>query len=427
MPDLDWSEDDTVRVVLSYERLLPSAPRNVSVTAPDGEVGTLEVSWDEPEHEGTFPIECYLVEFRHPSGEAKKRKQSYPGSRGTGKGCGDEPPTSVTRTDLEPDVRYEVLVQALSGDGFSEWSDMKTARTNQGRALQGRFLSPPERHDGKKRIKVRVEFSEAPENVGADGVEVEGGRVTSVRPVGGNAPGGAGTRSAGGRNAGREDREVVWEFEIEPDSDGDVTVSLDAGRPCGEPGAICTADGRSLSEGISTTVEGPDTGPAGLTASFEDVPAAHDGESAFTLRIASSDRLSMMNGRRLREDVVAVSGGRATAAGRVNRRRDLWRLTVEPDSLADVTVTLAAGAACGTPAAVCTKDGRALSNTISATVRGPVGISVADAHVEEDAGAVLAFAVTLSRAASRALTVDYATSDGSAQAGVGLHGRRAGR
>ena len=155
-----------------------------------------------------------------------------------------------------------------------------------------------------------------------------------------------------------------------------------------------------------------------LTASFEDVPAAHNGESAFTLRIASSDRLSMMTGRRLREDVVAVTGGRATAAGRVNRRRDLWELTVEPDSLADVTVTVAAGAACGTPAAVCTKDGRALSNTISATVRGPVGISVADAHVEEDAGAVLAFAVTLTRAASRVLTVDYATSDGSAQAGV---------
>ena len=47
MPDLDWKEDDTVRVVLSYERLLPSEPRNVSVTAPDGEVETLDVSWDE--------------------------------------------------------------------------------------------------------------------------------------------------------------------------------------------------------------------------------------------------------------------------------------------------------------------------------------------------------------------------------------------
>ena len=114
----------------------------------------------------------------------------------------------------------------------------------------------------------------------------------------------------------------------------------------------------------------PDESPP-LTASFVDMPETHDGERAFTFRIAFSEPLSLMNGRRLREDVVAVAGGRATAAGRVDRRRDLWQLTVEPDSPADVTVTLAAGAACGTPAAVCTKDGQALSETISATVAGP--------------------------------------------------------
>ena len=39
MPDLDWSEDDEVGVVLSYTRELPSAPQNVSVTAPPGEDG----------------------------------------------------------------------------------------------------------------------------------------------------------------------------------------------------------------------------------------------------------------------------------------------------------------------------------------------------------------------------------------------------
>ena len=406
------------------------------------------------------------------------------------------------------------------------------------RSLQGRFVSPPERHDGTNRIKLRVAFSEpveeSPENVGADGVEVEGGAVTSVSPVDGDAPGGAETRSIGNRNAGRQDREVVWEFEIEPDSDGDVTVSFEAGRPCDEAGAICTADGRSLSEGISTTVEGPEegpppltasftglpethdgesgftfriafservgwmngrrlredvvavsggrataagrvdrrrdlwqvtvepdsgadvtvtlgagaacrtpaavctsdgralsatisatvagpaveTGPAPLTASFVDVPAEHDGETAFKLRIAFSEPLSWMNSRRLREHVVAVSGGRATKAGRVNRRRDLWKLTVEPDSLADVTVTLEAGAACRTPAAVCTSDGRVLTNTISTTVRGPVTVSVADARAEEGADETIDFAVTLSRAASGTVAVAYATADGTATAGA---------
>ena len=231
----------------------------------------------------------------------------------------------MKRTDLEPGFRYEVLVQALSGDGFSEWSDTKTApRTKRGRALGARFVSPPERHDGEKRIKVRVAFSEAIDGrtVGEHGVEVEGGAVTSVSPVGGDAPGGAGTgsksRSVGARNAGQQDREVVWEFEIEPDSDGDVTVSLDAGRPCDEEGAICTADGRSLSEGISTTVEGPDTGPLPLTASFEDLPEAHDGENAFRFRVAFSENIGI-SFRSLREDAFEVTGGRVTRGKRVDR------------------------------------------------------------------------------------------------------------
>ena len=101
--------------------------------------------------------------------------------------------------------------------------------------LRAWFASPPDQHDGSKAIKVRVGFSDAVENVGARGVEVEGGAVTSVRSVGGNASGAAGKRAVGG-----QDGEVAWEIEIEPDSLADVTVSLAAWRPCDETGAICT-------------------------------------------------------------------------------------------------------------------------------------------------------------------------------------------
>ena len=146
------------------------------------------------------------------------------------------------------------------------------------------------------------------------------------------------------------------------------------------------------------------------------MPAEHDGESAFTLRLAFSEAIRM-SGRRLRGDVVAVAGGRATKAGRVNRRKDLWKLTVEPDSLADVTVTLSSGAACGTPEAVCTADGRALSNTISTTILGPVAVSVADARAEEGTDETIDFAVSLSRETHASVTVDYTTADGSATAG----------
>ena len=236
--------------------------------------------------------------------------------------------------------------------------------------LKARFVSPPEHHDGSGRVKVRVAFSEAieesPENVGEHGVKVEGGRVTSVRQVDNRPGGGAAGRSSGGQ----EDGERVWEFEIEPGSDDDLTMRIEGGRPCDEPGAICTEDGRSLSEGIATTVEGPD--PVPLTAAFEGLPEAHDGEEAFHFRMAFSEEIGI-GFRSMRDDAFTVDGGAVTGARRVDRRHDLWRITVEPDGEGDVTVTLAAGRECAVSGAICTRDGdrRQLANTPAATVAGP--------------------------------------------------------
>ena len=61
--DLEWEEGDQVRVTLVYERARPSAPTYLTVKAPPGEDGTLEVRWEAPDTEGTFPTTHYLVEF----------------------------------------------------------------------------------------------------------------------------------------------------------------------------------------------------------------------------------------------------------------------------------------------------------------------------------------------------------------------------
>lgn len=50
-------------------------------------------------------------------------------------------------------------------------------------------------------------------------------------------------------------------------------------------------------------------------------------------------------------------------------------------------------------------------------ISGPAALSVADARAAEEAEATLEFAVTLSRAASETVTVDFATADGTAAAG----------
>ena len=277
-----------------------------------------------------------------------------------------------------------------------------------GPALMARFESMLARHDGTKRITARVTFSEpidaSEEEMGEHGVQVEGGRVRSARraPPDGNGDG-AGTRTAktaktaktartpgdetptpSGEGScgepgstctedGTEDGKAVWEFEIEPDSGGDVTLRIDGGRPCDEPGAICTADGRSLSEGISTTVEGPETGPPPLTASFEGVPEAHDGEDAFRFRVVFSEDIRI-GYRNLRDHSFTVSGGAVTGARRVDGRNDLWEITVEPGSDEAMTIALPAGRECGVSGAICTwgENRRQLANTLTATVAGPV-------------------------------------------------------
>ena len=108
-----------------------------------------------------------------------------------------------------------------------------------------------------------------------------------------------------------------------------------------------------------------------LTATFEDVPAAHD-ESAFTFRMAFSEDIGISY-RALREDALAVTGGRVTGGKRVDDRRDLFEMTVEPDGDGDVAITLEADRDCAASGAICTKGEprRKLTNSLSATVAGP--------------------------------------------------------
>ena len=154
-----------------------------------------------------------------------------------------------------------------------------------------------------------------------------------------------------------------------------------------------------------------------LTASFEDVPDEHDGSSRFTFRVRFNVE-PRVGYKVLRDESFAVTGGVVKKARRVDGRNDLREIHIDPLGWGDVTVTLPGGRACGTEGAICTADGKVLSNTETATVQGPPALNVADARVEEGGDATLDFVVTLSRAASRTVTVDYATSDDTATAGA---------
>ena len=157
-----------------------------------------------------------------------------------------------------------------------------------------------------------------------------------------------------------------------------------------------------------------------LTASFSGMPSEHDGsEFTFELHFSENPEVGF---RRLKDHAFTVDEGDVTRAQRKNPqsadKNKGWTITVEPDGNDTISLTLPETTSCSSNRAICTDDGRKLSHSTSATVAGPPSISVADATVTEAAGAVLAFTVSLSRSSSSNVTVDYATSDGTATAGA---------
>ena len=159
---------------------------------------------------------------------------------------------------------------------------------------------------------------------------------------------------------------------------------------------------------------------APLTASLENLPERHDGATAFSFELRLSEHVPALRYKTVRDDALAVTGGEVTDVRRIapqatdkNRR---WEITVEPDSFGDVAVTLPATTDCAAAGAVCHADGRMLSAAASGTVPGPA-LSVADARAQEGTDDTLDFAVTLVPARTVAVTVEYATADGTATAG----------
>ena len=153
---------------------------------------------------------------------------------------------------------------------------------------------------------------------------------------------------------------------------------------------------------------------APLTAAFGNVPSEHDG-TAFTFDLTLSDTPGA--GSLPVAASFKVAPGTASVSGSGTR----YAITVTPkaaNAWKDVTITLKGSRACGEDGAICTADGRALSNTSSVTVSGPVRIRVAGAKAKEGKDATLDFAVTLNRAISHEVSVDYATKDETATAGL---------
>ena len=121
----------------------------------------------------------------------------------------------------------------------------------------------------------------------------------------------------------------------------------------------------------SATATIRDDDPQPLTASFTNLPSGHDGENAFKFDISFNQDVATQR-LVMQEDVMTVTNGAITGAGRVDGAKRRWRITVEPVDGRDVTVELPATTDCSATGAVCTggDNPQPLSNSITHTFPG---------------------------------------------------------
>ena len=113
--------------------------------------------------------------------------------------------------------------------------------------------------------------------------------------------------------------------------------------------------------------------PVPLTATFGNIPASHGGSGTiFTFDLAFSENPPLSyktpRGHAFMED---DQGSVVNARRKVQGSNRTWTITVEPSGSGGVTVALPGTTGCNDAGAICTGDGRMLSNSLSFTVSGP--------------------------------------------------------
>ena len=115
-------------------------------------------------------------------------------------------------------------------------------------------------------------------------------------------------------------------------------MTLPATTDCAASGAICTGEGRPLSEAVSVTVaqEIETEIVIPLTVSLIDVPHEHDGSTAVVFEVRFSRSPTGFSFRTLRDETLQVTQGETVVTPGVRRMEQgsnrRWEVTVEQAS-----------------------------------------------------------------------------------------------
>ena len=169
----------------------------------------------------------------------------------------------------------------------------------------------------------------------------------------------------------------------------DETVKVGYARPA-SGNVIQDADGNAAESftdyPVDSTQAPQNAPPAPLTAELRSLPSVHSGE-AFTFGLRFSEEFPV-SAATLRGSAFTVTNGSVTAVAQAEDGRNQdWQITVTPVSSRDaVTIALTPKASCETQGAICTADGRNISQAVEAEVPAREPTRVVVATVTSDPG-----------------------------------------
>ena len=316
----------------------PDPPRNLEVVRQG--TGKLRASWEAPDS-GTAPT-GYTLQWKE-SGDGWANQDDVSEAEVSG--------TSHVITGLTDGTEYVVRVIARKGDADGEPS--------------GEVAATP-----------RETVQPAPSEAAVDGATLT---VTFDEPLdtGGVPETTAFSVTVGGSSRGTDtvsvSGSIVTITLVTAVFAGDA-VTVDYTAPTdGSAARLQDLAGNTAASfsGRQVTNATPAADP--LTASVSVVPDSHDGRFTFELRFSETPR-KRFSYKIMRDQAFTVTGGEVIKARRLVPRSNVgWEIHVQPDGDGTVTIVLPATTDCTAEGAICTQDGRKLSNRLEITVQGPDG------------------------------------------------------
>ena len=347
--DDDNAETRTSAATTAVLPTVPTAPTSLSTTTGT-EAGTIETSWQPPASNGGAAVSSYRLQWKTSSGDWNTPADV---SETTATG------TSHTITGLTAGAAHTVRVAAANSAGHGPNSSEATASAG---------AAPPEEEDPNDGEDQQEEPE--PANSPADGVLTISGTPQVEETL---------TADVTGITDGNGLDNVAWQYQWSArDTDIAGATGSSLTLTSAEQGKtvqvkVTFTDDAGNSESLtSAATKSVAAKPVPLTASFSNVPASHDGSTGFTFDLAFSENLELSY-RTLRDHAFTEDeNGPVTQAQRkVQGSSQTWTITVEPSGNGTITIVLPETTDCAAAEAICTSDGRKLSNSTTVTVAGP--------------------------------------------------------